>query len=259
MSPTNPHRRRAGAATAVAAVLAAPLLAPVPAHAAPCNQLGQKTGSCNLNTRIPGGGGGGGGGGGSGGGGGGSGPVLPPPPEGLTADEATDIVGVPGGGGAPPPPAAPPTADLVAAAQAATEYPTPTVHTAPDGKTYVRVRTSLWIDGFDDVQTRPITVGAQTVQLVATPKSVTWNLGEKTIVCDDAGSKDGKSCNYTYQRASASQPGGSYQITASITWDVAWTCEGADCDSAGGSLGVNSIPSAPTPLVVSEIQTNTGQ
>ncbi|MBB4773356.1 hypothetical protein [Actinomadura livida] len=147
----------------------------------------------------------------------------------------------------------------MAAAQASTEYPTPTVHTAPDGKTYVRVRTSLWIEGFDNVQTQPITVGAQTVQLVATPKSVTWNLGEKTIVCDDAGSKDGKTCNYAYQRSSASRSGGAYQITATITWDVRWTCEGADCDEAGGSLGVNSIPSAPTPLVVSEIQTNTGQ
>lgn len=254
MSSNNPRRRRTGIAAAMATVVAAPLLVTVtvPAHAAPCRQIDRFNGNCNLNTRLPGTDGGGGGAGA----GSGSGPVAPPDPEGLTADQANDIVPVPGG---PVQPAAPATADLVAAVVASTEYPAPTVHTAPEGKTYVRLRTSLWVDGFDNVQTEPITDGAQTVQLIATPKSVTWNLGEKEIVCDDAGSKDGKTCNYTYQRSSASQPGDSYKITATITWDVEWTCEGDDCDADGGSLGVNSLSSEPTPLVVSEIQTNTGQ
>ena len=255
MSPRTSSRRRTKTAMLMAAALAAPVLVAVPAQAAPCRQVDRLNGNCNLNTRLPGiSGGGGGGGAGSGGS---SGPVAPPPPEGLTADEAVGVVPV--AGGPAPQPAAPATADLVAAVMASTEYPVPTVHTAPEGKTFVRVRTSLWVDGFDDVQTEPITDGAQTVQLVATPKSVTWNLGEKEIVCHDAGSKDGKTCNYTYQRSSASQPGGSYKITATITWDVRWTCEGDECDADGGSLGANPVSSAPTPLVIGEIQTSTGQ
>ncbi|MFA1545044.1 hypothetical protein [Actinomadura chokoriensis] len=228
-----------------------PLLIAVPAQAAPCKVTGGKHANCNKIIRTPGTGGGGtetGGGGG---------PWVPPPPEGLTPDEAPGVVAVPG---APAPAPAPPdTADLVAMAQAAAEFPTPTVHTAPADKTYVRLRTALWVDGFQDVQTEPITVGAQTIQLIAKPRSVTWNMGEKTFDCDDAGTKDGKTCNYTYLRSSASEPGGTYKITATINWDVAWTCVGADCDSEGGALPPNPVPSQATPLVVGEIQTNTGQ
>ncbi|WP_375028287.1 hypothetical protein [Actinomadura sp. GTD37] len=144
-------------------------------------------------------------------------------------------------------------------AQAAAEFPTPTVHTAPADKTFVRLRTALWVDGFQDVQTEPITVGAQTIQLTAKAESVTWNMGEKKFDCTGAGTKDGKTCNYTYQRSSASEPGGKYMITATINWGVAWTCTGDDCDSDGGVLPDNPVTSAPTPLVVGEIQTNTGQ
>ncbi|WP_168444584.1 hypothetical protein [Actinomadura latina] len=229
-----------------------PLLIAVPAQAAPCNVTKRKHANCNKVIRTPGSGGGG-----TGTGGGTSGPWVPPPPEGLTPDEAQGVIGIPG---APPPAPAPPaTADLVAMAQAAAEFPTPTVHTAPEGKTFVRLRTALWVDGFQNVQTEPITVGAQTIQLIAEPKSVTWNMGERTFACSDAGTKNGKTCNYTYRQSSASKPGGEYRITATINWEVRWTCEGADCDSDGGALPPNPVPSPATPLVVGEIQTNTGQ
>lgn len=96
------------------------------------------------------------------------------------------------------------------------------------------------------------------MQATATPVSVTWSMGEKEVVCSDGGGKDSKTCTYTYQRSSAGQPGGSYKITATITWNVSWTCAGSDCDSAGGDLGQESRSSVPTPLIVGEIQTNTG-
>ncbi|GGT87595.1 hypothetical protein [Actinomadura citrea] len=251
-----PTRHRAASGITVAAALLSTLVAPAQALADGCGGANKGL-DCNLSGVTGGRGGGGGGGTGGGGTGGVSGPVAPPAPEGLTDNQAVDGVDGPGGG-APPPPAPPDTWTLVQQARASAQFPVPTVHTAPKGKTFVRLRTSLWVDGFTVVQTQPITVGAQTVQATANPSSVTWNLGETQIVCQDAGSKDGKTCGYTYTRASAGQPGGAWQITATITWKITWTCQGADCDAAGGALDDQTMTSQPTPLVVSEIQTNTG-
>jgi hypothetical protein len=251
MSPRSPLRRRAASTAIVAATVAAPVLIAVPALAAPCEVPGKL--SCNPKTSKTGPSGGGGTGGGTGGGG----PVAPPDPEGLIDNQAVDAVDGPGG--APLAAAPPNTLQLVQQALSEKEFPVPRVHTAPKAKTYVRMRTALWVDSFEVVQTAPVSAGAQTVQATARPKSVTWNLGEDKLVCDDAGSKDGKSCHYTYKRSSAGQPGGRYEITATITWHVTWTCEGADCDAPGGDLGDQTMTSPPTPLVVGEIQTNTGR
>ncbi|MFV2174654.1 hypothetical protein ACFHW2_32065 [Actinomadura sp. LOL_016] len=120
------------------------------------------------------------------------------------------------------------------------------------------MQTSLWVEGFTQVQTAPVTAGDQTVVANAVPVSVTWSLGEKNLVCNDGGSRNNSGCTYTYQRSSAGQPGGSYKITATIAWEVTWTCDGSDCDAASGDLGQETRTSVPTPLVVGEIQTNTG-
>jgi hypothetical protein len=132
------------------------------------------------------------------------------------------------------------------------------VHTAPSARTYVRVRTALWVDGFETVQTEPIGLAGRTIQATATPQSVTWNLGETTITCNGAGRpNDASSCGHTYQRSSLRQPGRAYRITATVTYDVSWTCTGAACADAGGDLPPMTMTSVPTPLVVDEIQTNT--
>jgi hypothetical protein len=249
------RRRTIGAVTATA--LTMPMLVAVPAQAGPC-QVVEKTASCNKTVHTPGTRGGG-----TSGGGGDSGPWKPPAPEGLTPDEAQGVVDLPGA--AAPEPAPPTTADLVAQARASADFPTPTVNTAPADKTYVGLRTALWVDGWQDVPTTPINVAGQSISLIAKPRSVTWKMGEKagggeaTFDCPDAGSRDGKTCNYTYRHSSASEPGGTYMISATITWDVSWTCTGANCDSPGGVLPPASFPSGNTPLTVGEIQTNTGQ
>lgn len=255
-----PTRRRAAPGALLATALLAPMLA-FPAQAAGHAAAGPadcgKSHNIDCNASGITGGTSGGGTGGGGGGGGASGPVQPPDPVGLTADQGDDAVAVPGVD--PPPPAPPDTFLLVQQASDSAAFPIPTVHTAPTDKTYVRLRTNLWVEGFDVVETDPITVGAQTVQATAEPSSVTWDLGEKKLVCQDAGGRDEESCHYTYKRSSAGQPGGSHKITATVTWNVSWTCEGADCDDDGGDLGTATRTSQPTPLVVSEIQTNTGQ
>lgn len=249
MPPTSPTRRAAAAAI-FAAALVTPVLSAAPAQADDCSKGNPF--DCNLVD----GGGGSGGTGGSPGGGGGSSPVAPPDPEGLTDGEAPGFIAVPGDA---PQPAALTTLDWAQAAKSSAVLPKPQVHTAPADKTYVRVRTALWVEGFDVVRTQPITLAGQTIQATATPVSVTWNLGEAQHTCHDAGSKDGKTCNYTYKRSSDREPGGAYKITATITWNFTWTCQGPACAPAGGDLGTESLDSPETPLVVSEIQTNTGQ
>lgn len=249
MRPHSRNHRRLASAAIFAAALMAPAFIAAPAQADDCK--GGDPFNCKIFDR-------GSGSGGQGGspGGGNSGPVEPPDPVGLTENEGVGFVPVEGEN---PPPATLSTLDWVAAAESSAELLTPIVHTAPDSKTYVRMRTSLWVDGFDVVETEPIGDDTQTIQATATPVSVTWNMGEAQKKCDDAGSKNGESCTYTYRRSSAGQPGGAYQITATITWNLTWTCEGSACAPQGGDLGPESETSQPTPLVVSEIQTNTGQ
>ncbi|MFB4312774.1 hypothetical protein [Actinomadura sp. 21ATH] len=237
------------AAASLTAALTAPFLTALPANAAPCG-IGSGQPVCFPESDGSQTGGGGGGTGGSGGGG-----NAPIP--GLNADD--EGLG-PGGDPEPAPEApAPATIDLAESARASAPMPVPTVHTAPDGKTYVKVKTGLWVDGFETVQTPPVSAGDQIVQATAAPRSVSWNLGETTITCNGPGNENGTECSHTYNRSSASVPGGAYKITATITWGVTWTCEGSECDAPSGTLADLSSTSAPSPLVVSEIQTNTRQ
>lgn len=238
---------RLGTALALT-LLTTAALTPTHAQADPCR--GQEP---NINCDIGGGGGGGtgGGGGGSGGGGTGDGPTEPPD---LGGDDEGGITVEPGD--PPEQPAVPPTIDVAEQARSSAELPRPTAHTSPTGKTYVKLSTALWVDGFVTVSTPPITAGDQTVVATATPKSVIWNLGETTLTCSGPGGVGSTECSYTYKRSSASAPGGRYEITATIVWGVTWTCEGSDCDAASGTLDDLAMTSAPEAFVVSEIQTN---
>jgi hypothetical protein len=150
-----------------------------------------------------------------------------------------------------------PSAELAVQARGSLALPAPHIHWSPDPRTYVQMRTGLWVDQGDFAHfktTPPVTAGDQTVTAYATPKHVTWGLVERTVQCQNAGSTDGTACGYTYQRSSAAQPDGKYHITATITWGVTWTCVG-DCDpGAGGALDDISMTSAAE-LPVDEIQT----
>jgi hypothetical protein len=179
--------------------------------------------------------------------GGGGGPTAPAP---IPTDEFGGFFGLAG-------PADPTTEQLAQTVRDTAPFPPVKVHTAPATRTYVKVRTGLWVDGFQTVQTEPITLDGQTIQATATPRSVTWNLGETTITCTGPGRPNDTSCGHTYQRSSLRQPGGAYRISATITWDVAWTCTGAPCQAPGGTLEPMIIPSEAVPLVVDEIQTST--
>ncbi|HZB31685.1 MAG TPA: hypothetical protein VE465_16110 [Streptosporangiaceae bacterium] len=189
------------------------------------------------------------GGSGGGNGGGNTGPGIGCPDDGT---------GVPGGVCDPTPPAAVqeiPSINLAFDARGSLGLPAPRIHWSPDPRTYVQLRTGLWVDQADfSPFTRSVTAGDQTVTVTATPKNVRWALVETTINCPNAGNPDGTACGYTYQRSSAGQPGGKYHITATITWGVEWQCDGDECDGDGGPLDDISM-SSTAELPVDEIQT----
>jgi len=214
----------------------------IPASAAPCGATG---GACaNSHRHIPGrsvpsrkGGGGGGG------------KVAPIPCPGAVNCNAM-------GAGAAAPPQRIPTIDVAYSAQNQLQLPAPQVHTSPEGKTFVQLRTGLWVDpgGFGREEA-PAVVPGQTVTAIATPKSVTWNMGESTVTCQTAGSPKGTRCGYTYKRSSAGQPGGRYAIAVTVTWNVYWTCVG-DCDAAQGTYADPTMSmTTNTTLAVGEVQT----
>jgi hypothetical protein len=235
------NRHRAALPTLWAVTAATALLAPATAHADPCPQL-----NCGAHRD-----GSGGGGGGDSGGGGGTGP-----------GEIPMIPGV-GQGGTPVVPGNPtlqhvPTATVAEDARGRAVLPAPVIHTSPEGKSYVRVRTGLWIEpGAFEPRTASASVSDQTVQATATPQNVTWKLVEGSVVCDGPGSKDKAECGYTYQRSSTHQPGGKYRISATITWSVHWTCEG-NCDDDEGDAAPMTMTST-FDLTVGEIQTGSRQ
>jgi hypothetical protein len=214
------------------------------AAAAPCSNAGTaRTCSIGQNRQT---GGGGGTGNGGGGGGGNSGPGLGCPNLGNT------MVCPVGNNPAPVPHI--PTVDVAYNARDQLTVPAPHVHTAPSARTYVQLKTALWVDQADYVtKSITVTVPDQSVTATATPESVTWNMGEGTTACQGPGVPNGTQCGYTYQRSSASQTGGKYLISATITWNVAWTCAG-NCDQAGGALNPLTM-TTQAQLEVGEVQT----
>lgn len=236
------HRLLLHSATVTAAVLGLSAPAAAPVHADPCKGQG-RTINCGI------------GDGGKidnpGGGGEDDGPTEPPP---VALDPGElQPGGDPGGPAAPRSPV-----DMAQEARTTAVLPVPGVRTAPANKTYVRLGTRLWATGFRNVPTEPITAGAQTVEAVAAPKYVIWDLGETTMTCPGpADEGDAIECRYTYKRASARAPGGRYDITATIVWGVTWTCEGTPCNPASGTLDDLTSTSPALAFEVSEIQTNT--
>jgi hypothetical protein len=188
------------------------------------------------------------GGGGGGGGGGGQAELMPCPNDALCGETMA--------GDAPAAPENIPATEVAAQARAQIKLPDIVINTAPANKTYVGLRTGLWVDGFDPVD-QDLTLGGTTVTLHARPLNVTWSMGDGTVTCQTAGSRNGKTCGYTYGRSSAHQANGKYRITAKITWYVSWTCVGGLCDAAGGDWAPDSTDwrAAQADLAVGEVQT----
>lgn len=231
-----------------------------------------------------GGSGGGNSGGGNMGGGGGNGesgpgacsrhePLEPQPPAnseywgGHTPDEGRLVLCIPQGAGNPtyvfvPNGDAPPPdpAELARKALDELKLATPDVHLAPapPAQTYVGLDTWLWMppDQWATLK-KSVTAGDTTVTVVAVPRSVLWNMGPSSTTCYSAG-REWKSkqmppgsktdCSYKYTEISDFEPGKKFRISATITYQVNWTCEG-ECLADQGDLG--EVPSAPGGAAIS--------
>lgn len=139
------------------------------------------------------------------------------------------------------------------------------VHTAPESPevTYIGVENWLWIpDSQWRTLSKSVSAGATTVTVIAAPSQVVWNLGPTSITCYDPGKpwEQGMSdtatttCGYTYKTSSAGQSDGRFAISATIRYQVTWTCSGA-CPTTGGDLGLVDAPAGTSTLRVLQRQT----
>ena len=125
------------------------------------------------------------------------------------------------------------------------DLPVPSLHVNPSGPSVVNLPTWLWIDPSVWHQ-YSVTASAGTVSAtaVATPESVTWEMGDGgAVVCTGPGHPfeaalpaggQRTPCAFTYRTSSAGQPSSdgnpddaAYTVRATITWDVSWTAQGA--------------------------------
>jgi hypothetical protein len=139
------------------------------------------------------------------------------------------------------------------------------VHTAPaaPAATYVGVENWLWVpNGQWRTLTKSVSAGATTVTVTAAPSQIVWNLGPTSIRCYDPGRPwdHGMSdaatttCGYTYKASSAGRPDGRFSISATIRYQVTWTCTGA-CPTTGGDLGLVDAPAGSSTMRVLQRQT----
>lgn len=168
-------------------------------------------------------------------------------------------------GDAPAAPAPPDPGQLAVTAMGEIALATAHVHTAPQAPdhTYVRVENWLWVPPAQWATLhKTVTAGATSVTVTARPTRVSWDLGEGTTTCDSPGrawrsglgDRARTSCGYTFTSTSDSAPGGVYPISASIGYQVDWTCSGA-CTTAGGTLGLIDAPAGQGALRVLQRQT----
>jgi hypothetical protein len=145
-------------------------------------------------------------------------------------------------------------------AEASLRLPAPSMRFNPSGTSVVNLPTWLWV-GADIWHTYSVTasIGAVSATAVATPRSVTWTLGDGgAVTCAGPGrpfdqlqaaAAQTTSCSYTYHTSSEGQPSpddnpddASFAVHAVVTWSVSWTAQGAP--------GQGSLPSLTTGATV---------
>ena len=105
-----------------------------------------------------------------------------------------------------------------------------------------QVPTYMWVTSWEP-DSASASVPGVTSTVTATPTKVTWNMGNgDEVVCNGPGTpfdfsrpeeSQATDCSYTYRHSSTGQPGGVYQVSATMSYDVSWTAEGAP---GGGAL-----------------------
>ena len=200
-------------------------------------------------------------------------PVSPAPQAGApewgdhTPDEGRLVLCVPPGAGNPTyvfmpngDELPPDPADLARKALDELKLATPDVHLAPapPDQTYVGLDTWLWMPpGQWATLKKSVTAGDTSVTVAAAPKSVLWDMGPSSTTCYSAGREwkpkqmppgSKTDCSYKYTKVSDFEPGQKFQVSATITYQANWTCNG-ECVADEGDLG--DVPSAPGGAAIS--------
>jgi hypothetical protein len=137
----------------------------------------------------------------------------------------------------------------------------PTISTSPPvgSPQLVGFPTWLWIDpsAWGTFEATASVPGLD-VTVTATPREVTWDMGDgEQVSCVGPGTPwreegpQSTDCEYVYQFVSAEEPGGSYAVTATLTWGVTWQATGAITGS--GTLA-DATRSTTAALTVTERQ-----
>ena len=183
-----------------------------------------------------------------------TGPGAPPPSQPFWVTTQAD----------PTPPAAAaaaPSPTTVAQQAAKTLHlASPTIEMAPpeNAEQIVGVEAWLWVNPATwQPETVSATVDGVTASATATPEEVVWDMGDgHTVTCQGPGTpydasnpNATPSCSYTWTTPSASQPSGTYRVTATIEFAVASNAAGA---VGGGNLGVVPGATAQAEVTVGE-------
>lgn len=140
--------------------------------------------------------------------------------------------------------------------------PTGTIQMAPptNRDQLVHVASWLWIGRATwHAITATATAGPVTATATAAPVKVVWNMGDgDQVTCTGPGTPYDPSqpnattdCSYTWPQSSAGQPGGVFEVTATLYWQVTWVAAGAP---GGGNLGAVAGPPARVAVRVAESQ-----
>jgi hypothetical protein len=130
----------------------------------------------------------------------------------------------------------------------------------------VMLPTWLWAEAawWQVPRSASASVPGVTVTATATPLRVVWSMGDgTTVTCQgpgtpysaDVGDPAAASpdCGHTYTRTSAGEPGGVFDVSATVTWQVSWSGGGAS--GQAGPL----FSTATVPVTVVEVRSvNTG-
>lgn len=132
--------------------------------------------------------------------------------------------------------------------------PRPALGTAPSGAALVNLSIYLFVDKGQWVpSTATAAVPGTSVTVIATPRYVTWRMGDGGVVtCRGPGEPyrrgaPAPDCGYRYRTSTGSA---AHTVTAAVTYEIAWTCTGV-CDVSGGSLDPLN-PEASTRLAVKQ-------
>jgi hypothetical protein len=138
------------------------------------------------------------------------------------------------------------------------DLPLPQPALNPPAAQLVGVPTWLWVDGPWAPSSATASVGAVAATVTARPVEVTWDTGDGTTTTCDAGTPydparrpgdQHSGCTHVFTRSSATLPGGTYAVVASVSYEVSWSAS----TGAAGDLGTLTR-STTIPVRVTEAQ-----